>query len=325
MNNPLVSIIVPVYNTKKEYMEKCFNSIFSQDYKNIEVIIVDDGSNIDTSNYLQLCCRKNNWKLIRQNNAGLSSARNNGFNNSKGKYIQFLDSDDLFDKSLISKAVINAESNSSDIVVENFSVIDDNTGELINKDILSTRDLPQNRFFQWSDIEGNKFESISYNVWSKMFKKSFLTDHEIMHDENLFRAEDVLFTYSAISMADKISVLNEPLITYRENISTSNSSSNEKYPIDSVVSWFKLYQYLSERNIYLKYRVDFEHAMIGSIFWHFLKISDEKSKTKLSDAAIKFMSKINFSFTEYESYKTLMRHRSLKYTIKQKITKVLKN
>ena len=175
MNNPLVSIIVPVYNTKKEYMEKCFNSIFSQDYKNIEVIIVDDGSNIDTSNYLQLCCRKNNWKLIRQNNAGLSSARNNGFNNSKGKYIQFLDSDDLFDKSLISKAVINAESNSSDIVVENFSVIDDNTGELINKDILSTRDLPQNRFFQWSDIEGNKFESISYNVWSKMFKKSFLS------------------------------------------------------------------------------------------------------------------------------------------------------
>lgn len=118
MNNS-VSIIIPVYNCEK-YLTDCFNSVEKQTYKNIEVIIVNDGSKDNGIEIIKKYLRKNkNWKLIDQKNQGLSMSRNNGFDISTGKYIFFLDSDDEIPNNAIEKLVESAEKNNSDIVIGN--------------------------------------------------------------------------------------------------------------------------------------------------------------------------------------------------------------
>lgn len=94
MENDLISIIIPIYNVE-EYIEECLESIQKQTYTNIEVILVDDGS-MDNSVAIAQCkfLDDDRFKLIHQENAGISVARNNGISNSKGKYIVFVDSDD---------------------------------------------------------------------------------------------------------------------------------------------------------------------------------------------------------------------------------------
>ena len=114
-----VSIIIPVYNCEK-YLEDCLNSVQQQTYKNIEIIIVNDGS---TDNGIEIIKKfiknKKNWKVIDQKNQGLSMSRNNGFDISTGDYIFFLDSDDEIPENAIEKLIENAIKNKSDIVIGN--------------------------------------------------------------------------------------------------------------------------------------------------------------------------------------------------------------
>ncbi len=100
-----ISLIVPVYNGEKT-IEKCINSILNQTYRNIEVIIIDDGS---TDNTYEICKnmqnKDNRIQLIKQNNKGPSLARNVGIEYAQGKYIQFVDADDWLEPSIIAECV----------------------------------------------------------------------------------------------------------------------------------------------------------------------------------------------------------------------------
>ena len=97
----LISIVVPIYNVEK-YLEKCINSIIIQTYKNIEIILVNDGSTDSSGKicdiYLKIDKR---IKVVHKKNGGLSDARNVGIENAKGKYIAFIDSDDFLDSDFI--------------------------------------------------------------------------------------------------------------------------------------------------------------------------------------------------------------------------------
>ena len=101
MKDELVSIIVPMYNSEK-YLDECISSILSQDYKNIELILVDDGSTDGTLKKAKEYENKDGRvKVIHQKNSGVSTARNNGIKKSKGTYITFVDSDDFIAISLL--------------------------------------------------------------------------------------------------------------------------------------------------------------------------------------------------------------------------------
>lgn len=94
MNQPLISVIVPVYNVEK-YLRRCLRSIYEQTYKNIEIVLVDDGSTDVSLQLLEEYAKKDSRaKIIRQKNMGLSAARNTGIRYSKGEYLTFIDSDD---------------------------------------------------------------------------------------------------------------------------------------------------------------------------------------------------------------------------------------
>lgn len=101
LNNPLVSIIVPVYNVQN-YIEQCLASLVQQSYENIEIILVNDGS---TDNSLAICntfgAKDSRIKIINQDNAGVNQARINGFSQSTGDYIMFVDSDDYVSTDIV--------------------------------------------------------------------------------------------------------------------------------------------------------------------------------------------------------------------------------
>ena len=99
--DPLITVMIPMYNTEK-YVKKCITSLFNQTYKNIEIIVVDDGS---TDNSLRICenlaKRDHRLKILHQENRGVSAARNIALNESQGDYLVFVDSDDYVRKNYI--------------------------------------------------------------------------------------------------------------------------------------------------------------------------------------------------------------------------------
>lgn len=335
---PLVSIIVPVYNTPEKYLLPCLNSVAAQVYPNIEVIIVDDGSDAKTAELLDKYAGEQkkshfhkSWQIIHQKNMGLSGARNTGYTKAKGDYIQFLDADDYFDERLISSAVHRASQTGADIVVENFTIKDYDTGsEYV---ILANNQLPDTKLFALSDINGKKLNTIPYNVWSKLFKKSFLDANKLKHDPELKRAEDVLFSYSALVNTDKIAFLKFPYIVYRENLPQSNTKNNDRFPTDSIKSWTKLYKYFKKQNIYELYRNDFEHAMLWSFLWHLDRLKTQIGVSTFTKEAQSVISKldvkkchqivrlINLAANDYETY---LEFRSLKNVIVQKDKEITK-
>ena len=113
---PLISVIVPVYNVEK-YVEECVESILNQTLKNTEVLIVNDGST-DKSNELvnNLANKDNRITVINQSNKGLSIARTVGVNLARGEYVSFIDSDDWIEKSMCEEMYKSAKNNNCDIV-----------------------------------------------------------------------------------------------------------------------------------------------------------------------------------------------------------------
>ena len=131
-NNALISIIIPAYNTQ-EYIHRAIESSLRQSYKNIEIIIINDGSTDETLRTAQTYADKDNRiKIFHQENKGVSSARNHGIREARGKYITFLDSDDWFEDDAV-EILLAAQLDYPDkIIIANFynNVKFDNNNEI---------------------------------------------------------------------------------------------------------------------------------------------------------------------------------------------------
>ncbi|MBO6145663.1 MAG: glycosyltransferase family 2 protein [Bacilli bacterium] len=191
MKKLLVSIIVPIFNCEK-YLCKCLDSILNQQYKNIEILLIDDGST-DSSGQIcdQYCKRDTRVKVIHKSNGGVSSARNIGIKNSKGKYICFVDSDDFLDKKYIQYMVENImNTNSYMSVVKSNKISDINSikeysGQ--NKIRILNQDEALNGL-----VNGKDFLSSCCN---KMYNKQNLKNITF---QNVAVGEDLYFNYEVI-------------------------------------------------------------------------------------------------------------------------------
>ena len=211
MNEPLVSIIIPVYNGEK-YIEECLDSILDQDYKNIEVIVVNDGSVDNTKNIVEKKCKKNNnIKLINQKNSGVSCARNNGINNSNGEYLSFVDSDDCLSSHYISRLYEMINENNADMAL--FRQPKRFIGKFIEHDI--------NDNYKVSVLSGKDatldmlFYKIAIGPWNKLIKKSIITDNNICFDKNISFGEGFNFSIDCYQKSKKVACSNEQLYYYR--------------------------------------------------------------------------------------------------------------
>lgn len=132
MSVPLISVLVPVYNVEK-YLEECIESIIKQKYKNLEIILVDDGSTDSSGATCDRYAEKDSRiKVIHQKNQGLATVRNVSIAAATGKYVGFVDSDDFISPDMYSDMVSIAEENNADIVMCNLGYVDQHGNEIPN-------------------------------------------------------------------------------------------------------------------------------------------------------------------------------------------------
>lgn len=230
MNTRKVTIIVPVYNAEKT-IERCVRSIQNQTYKNIEIILVNDGSTDDS---LSLCYelqkQSDNILVIDKENSGVSDARNIGIEKSSGDYIQFVDSDDYIENNMSERLVELLETNQSDTVICSM-VIQKEEGK-------SFKDIMQG-IFSGDDVAKNLIKIYKTNYinspCNKLYKRSLI---KTLFDKKLSLGEDLLFNLKYLDECGKVVFVNEPMYIYDY---VNENSLIHKYREDSFEIATKLY------------------------------------------------------------------------------------
>lgn len=223
---PYISIIIPVYNSEK-YLEKCFNSIKKQTFNDIDIIFINDES---TDNSLELLnqFQKNNSnvRIINQPKSGAGAARNKGINSAEGKYILFIDSDDWIDETLCEKLYNNSLLNNPDIVMFDSFFFDDKKQNYTEGGFLNISNwknhTDENSLHNFNDCRRVFYGNLS--CANKMYKLSFLKEDNISFKEN-FVFEDLIFHIYSLLKAERITIINEKLYTYRRNRPGSMNSA----------------------------------------------------------------------------------------------------
>lgn len=179
MNKKKVSVIIPVYNCEK-FVEKCLRSVIDQTYENIEVIVVDDGSRDNSFQIIDAVAHdKKNVKVLRQENQGVSEARNEGLKNVTGDYLAFLDGDDYLGRSYIEQLVYAAEQKQSDLVICGYTQVDIE-GKILN------RVVPGN----YLPFEHEEWAYRIVASWSRLYRKEIWDRYQIVYEKGV-RGEDV--------------------------------------------------------------------------------------------------------------------------------------
>lgn len=191
----LISIIVPIYNTEK-YLKRCINSIIEQSYRNIEILLIDDGS---TDNSFEICNelkrKDNRIKVFRKENEGVSATRNLGIKYSNGKYICFIDSDDWIEKKYIQ--ILKDSIISYDLSACKYQLIDDKNNKKVCK-IDKSFSLNVGETLDILFYNGNYKISYQGYIFNKLFKKDIIEKYNIKFDENIYYNEDRLFVFQYI-------------------------------------------------------------------------------------------------------------------------------
>lgn len=228
----LISVIVPIYNAEN-FLEKLIENLINQTYKNIEIILVNDGSTDESLNICNELHRKDNRiKIIDKKNGGVSSARNKGIEVSKGEYITFVDSDDNIEEDYIKKMVENIED--EDCLVKcNY------------KYKLKEKKLDRDRYLK-KIISGE----ILGVCWGYLFKKELLEG--IYFDENTSYMEDTIFVVQYLLKVKKVNIINNNLYRYNYNTeSLTVMKSNIENKIDGYLySIDEITKILIQKNMY---------------------------------------------------------------------------
>lgn len=213
MNQPLVSINIPVFKCE-DYIERCLESVINQTYKNIEIILVNDCTPDNSVEKVELFFKNYpeiNYTLIHhEENSGLSVVRNTGIENSKGKYIYFLDSDDDITNDCIELLVKDVLKNDTEIVIAQ--------NRWINTFDHSTKDFgfPTNSNKMYFNNNDEIFEAycqhqFPVSSWNKLVKKDFIVNNEIYFIPGLY-AQDELWFFHLMEKASSLSIIQN--ITY---------------------------------------------------------------------------------------------------------------
>ena len=214
----LVSIIVPVYKVEK-YLRDCINSLLNQTYKNLEIILIDDES---PDNCPHICdefaAMDMRISVIHQKNGGAGKARNIGLSRATGKYICFVDSDDLVERDYVLKLVRAIEQTDSDIAVCSYYNLYKNRKEKKGYSgsfqVMTQRDFLLLFLNDWT----------CSLIWNKIFKREVIDKIRFVEGHKI---DDEFFTYQVVIRANKIALFNDPLYEYRMRASSVMNLSNQ--------------------------------------------------------------------------------------------------
>lgn len=235
---PLVSIIVPVYNAE-QYLERCIRSILQQTYPNIELILVNDGS---TDNSLTICQQFSmedaRVVVIDKPNAGVSDSRNCGMAKAKGKYLQFVDSDDWLLPEATARMVQRAEQSKCEFVIAPFY-------RVIEPILLVNGHIKEDGKYNIEEfaLEMMKAPSNFYYgvMWNKLYRKDIVRTHGLQCDPTINWCEDFIFNLQYLSHVRQVYVLQEPVYYYlkrKNSLVATELRSNNIYEVKKTVFHF---------------------------------------------------------------------------------------
>lgn len=261
--NPMVSIIVPVYNVEK-YIRKCVDSILRQTYKNLDIILVDDGS-LDSSGKIcdEYAYTDDRVNVIHQSNLGLSAARNAGLELAKGEYIVFVDSDDYISYECIETCIVNM-TNEVELLMFNYALVDENNN-IIEKMYSKKRELMTEKMFWNNYFSGNVVVCVI--ACCKMYRRTLFKD---VRFRNGRLHEDEFILHHIIRQCNNIVFIDQPLYYYLQRNGSITTSRNTKSFWDSVAAYYERAIYFKEKGDYL-----FEEYTYNKIIDMCLSLEDE--------------------------------------------------
>jgi len=262
MHLPLVSIIIPVYNSEKT-LARCIESIINQKYQNTEIIIVNDGS---TDNSMDICRKyakqDSRIVLVDKDNSGVSDTRNVGISNASGEYLQFVDSDDWIPKNSTKSLVEKIQKTQCDMVIANFyRVINDKKAE---KGHIDTEKVMNKKEFLSHMVKAPA--NFYYGVmWNKLYRRDIVTANRISCCTDISWCEDFLFNLDYIRYSETFSSLNVPVYFYVKN---KNSLVEKQCTLKNIVSMkiklFESYKELFESiQMYDEHRLEIKKFFIA--------------------------------------------------------------
>lgn len=209
MYEDLVSVIVPVYNVEN-YLRECIDSIVAQTYRNIEVILIDDGSK-DSSGKIcdEYAAKDNRIKVIHKENGGLSEARNSGLEIASGDWIAFVDSDDYIDEEMLDTLVDLANYNNAQVAMCNFRAT---SRPLDNNTDLVTNVFSRDELLEVYTKRAKEY-SITNSVWDRIYKKELVKEIRFVPRR---LNEDILYTMQVFLRADIVAYTSVKLYHYRD-------------------------------------------------------------------------------------------------------------
>lgn len=245
MSSELISVIVPVYNVEN-YIAKCINSLLEQTYSNFEVIVVDDGSTDKSISIVKSMTDKDSrFKIVTKSNGGLSSARNFGVNESKGDYIAFLDSDDYFSSSFLSKMLESKLKYNADITVCQFDLV---TEEGIILEVRGNYKLNYLTGYQ-AFLDNLQGISITSGAPNKLYSRGIVEKYPF--PEGLLY-EDRATMYKMFLDSKVVSFVNEPLFHYLQRPGSIMNSFDNKKLDDRFIVFDSILEELSKRKLIQK-------------------------------------------------------------------------
>lgn len=265
-----LSVIVPFYNVEN-YIEKCLETLVNQTLQDIEIILVNDGSQDKSVDIVKKYINKYSDKItyLEKENGGLSDARNYALPYAKGEYIAFLDSDDYVEKTMYKDMYELAKKENSDMVECDFYW-----------------EYPDKKKEDIGIIYKNKkemLEKVRVVAWNKLIKKEILEKSKVTFPKG-YRYEDVEFTYKLIPYIEKVSFLKKPCVHYiqREG-SISNKQNERNKEIFDVLE--HVINYYIENKWYNEYKNELEYVYVRYAFCssmlRIVKIEDEEIRKKL--------------------------------------------
>lgn len=247
----IISVIIPVYNVER-YLEQCIDSIMNQTYKNLEIILIDDGSK-DKSGFI---CDKYKMKdsritVLHKENSGLGYARNSGLDIATGKYVVFVDSDDYCDMDLIERLLDPILTTGADTVIGGFQRVDDE-GKVLYREkypytIYEEDQVKSKLFYRMLGSSPQRSDAIRMSVWNAIYDMDIINNNHIRFpSEKDYISEDIVFDEAYFRYSKKAVLIDSMAYKYRFNYQSLTLIYNSKRLEKSKFLYSKLTERLIE-------------------------------------------------------------------------------
>lgn len=261
---PLISVVVPVYGVEL-YLDQCVQSIVSQSYRNLEIILVDDGSKDKCPEMVDSWSDKDKRiKVLHKINGGLSSARNEGLKIATGKYVTFVDSDDWLETSFVERLYTAANLYNADIAVGGFQRVYEN--KIVKSKFLIDS---ENLYYPCVPNQAIKyFFEIAIAVWGKLYRLDKVAD--ILFIEGRL-AEDIPYQMEVLKRTNVVAFCNKHLYDYRIRDNSIAHTIKPKYLVDHIKSVSEAYDACKQNFIFEE---KFCKSWLSSLIYEFLAAKD---------------------------------------------------